>query len=375
MSNTTVRQGPLIGVRVLEFSGLGPGPFAGMMLADMGADVVRIDRAASPALDARDITGRGKRSVVLDLKTGDGLESAKALAAHADILLEGFRPGVMERLGLGPEVLQARNPRLIYGRITGWGQTGPLAHAAGHDLTYIAITGALAAIGPRDGKPVPPLNLVGDFGGGSMFLLFGLLCALHERHRSGRGQVIDAAMIDGVTALLSPLHGLREQGMWSGRRGENLLDGGAHFYTTYRTSDDAYIAVGPIEPQFYKLLLDRLGLANDAALTQQMQSDQWPDLTRKLESVFATRTRAEWVSLLEGTDACVAPVLDFDEAPDHPHNTARQAYVTIDGIRQAAPAPRFSRTPPKQPEPPGASGSELTALLQEWGLRLGHDAL
>jgi alpha-methylacyl-CoA racemase len=247
-----------------------------------------------------------------------------------------------------------------------------LAQAAGHDINYIAITGVLSAIGQRDQKPLPPLNLVGDFGGGSMFLLFGLLCALQERHRSGLGQVVDAAMIDGASAMLAPILGLREQGYWSGGRGANLLDGGAHFYTTYRTSDDAYISIGPIEPHFYALLLEKLGLSGDAALALQMQEDQWPAMTRQLEAVFALRTRAQWIELLEGTDVCFAPVLDFDEAPHHPHNAARQAYVTVGGVRQPAPAPRFSRTPTQTPHVPSAQGADMLAVCKEWGLPPDH---
>lgn len=366
MQTRQANRGPLTGLRVLEFSGLGPGPFAGMLLADMGADVVRVDRPPVRPADPAEVTARGKRSVVLDLKTESGRLSAQALAQHADVLIEGFRPGVMERLGLGPEALLAINPMLVYGRITGWGQQGPLAQAAGHDLNYIAITGALAAIGQRDGKPIPPLNLVGDFGGGTMFLLFGILSALYERQRSGQGQVVDAAMTDGAFALLAPIVGLRAGGHWPAERGGNLLDGGAHFYTTYRCADGAYISIAPIESHFYNLLRDKLGLADVPAFDAQMDAAQWPALSERLQQVFLTKTRAEWTALLEGTDACFAPVLDFDEAPRHPHNVARQSHVTLDGVLQPAPAPRFSRTPPSTPLAPRATGADTEAVITDW---------
>ncbi|TFZ03168.1 CoA transferase [Ramlibacter henchirensis] len=361
-------RGPLAGLKVLEFSGLGPGPFAGMLLADMGADVVRVDRPPSRHADPADITGRGKRSLVLDLKSAAGLATARGLAGRADVLIEGFRPGVMERLGLGPDELLAANPRLVYGRITGWGQHGPLAHVAGHDLNYIAITGALAAIGERGGRPVPPLNLVGDFGGGSMFLLFGVLCALHERARSGRGQVIDAAMTDGVNAMLAPILSLRALGQWTGKRGGNLLDGGAPFYNTYRCADGKYVAVGPIEPQFYQLLREKLGLLDAREFDGQMDTERWPDLARRLGSVFGSKTRAEWTALLEGTDVCFAPVLDFEEAPGHPHNRARESHYVQDGVTQPAPAPRYSRTPTRQPPSPCGIGGDAAAVCADWGL-------
>lgn len=369
MEANRTHRGPLAGLRVLEFSGLGPGPFAGMLLADMGADVVRIDRPphkAAQAADPTDITARGKRSVVLDLKAESGRKAAMALAQRADVLIEGFRPGVMERLGLGPQALLDSNPRLIYGRITGWGQDGPLAQAAGHDLNYIAITGALAAIGQRGGKPIPPLNLVGDFGGGTMFLLFGILSALHERHRSGLGQVIDAAMTEGACALLAPILALRAAGHWPAGRGGNLLDGGAHFYSTYRCADGAYISVAAIEPQFYALLREKLELADVPAFDAQMAHEQWPALSEQLAAVFLTRTRADWCALLEGTDVCFAPVLDFDEAASHTHNVARQTHLSIDGVTQPAPAPRFSRTPAATPSAPRAIGADTDTVLADW---------
>lgn len=365
-ANTDKGRGPLEGLKVLEFSGLGPGPFAGMLLADMGADVVRVDRSPSSHADPADITGRGKRALALDLKSAAGFATALGLAGKADVLIEGFRPGVMERLGLGPDELLAANPRLVYGRITGWGQHGPLAEVAGHDLNYIAITGALAAIGERGGRPVPPLNLVGDFGGGSMFLLFGVLCALQERVRSGRGQVIDAAMTDGVNAMLAPILSLRAMGQWTGERGGNLLDGGAPFYNTYRCADGKYVALGPIEPQFYHLLREKLDLLDVPEFDAQMDTERWPDLVRSLGSVFATRTRAEWTALLEGTDVCFAPVLDFDEATDHPHNRARRSHYVQDGVTQPTPAPRYSRTPTRKP-PPCAIVADA-AVCADWGL-------
>ena len=364
----TEGQGPLAGLKVLEFSGLGPGPLAGMLLADMGADVLRVDRAPARPANPADITSRGKRSVVLDLKHPGDLATARALAAKADVLIEGFRPGVMERLGLGPDALLAANPGLVYGRITGWGQDGPLSQAAGHDLNYIAITGALAAIGERGGKPIPPLNLVGDFGGGTMFLLFGVLCALHERSRSGRGQVVDAAMTEGAMALMAPILGLRADGQWAGPRGSNLLDGGAPFYATYRCADGGYVSVAPIEPQFYRLLRDKLGLLDLPEFDAQMDVERWPELGRRLEAIFATRTRAEWTALLEGTDVCFAPVLDFDEVPAHPHNVARRTHFAQGGVTQPMPAPRYSRTPARQPLPPGPVGGDAAAVLADWGV-------
>ncbi|ABB06164.1 CaiB/BaiF CoA transferase family protein [Burkholderia lata] len=368
MNANAHRNGPLAGLKVIEFAGLGPGPLAGMLLADLGADVVCIDRPAEAAGRFAGVSSRGKRSVVLDLKREDGRAAARALAARADMLIEGYRPGVMERLGLGPEALLALNPRLIYGRITGWGQTGPLAQAAGHDLNYIALTGALAAIGPRAGKPVPPLNLVGDFGGGTMFLLFGLLAALVERQASGRGQVVDAAMIDGALALLGPILELRAQGLWRDGRGSNLLDGGAHFYGTYRCADGAYISIGSIEPAFYALLREKLGISDDPAFDAQMNAADWPALSERMEAIFLTKTRDEWTSLLEGTDVCFAPVLDFDEAAAHPHNLARTSHITVAGVRQPAPAPRFSRTPAQTPAGPPVIGGDTDTVFSDWGV-------
>jgi alpha-methylacyl-CoA racemase len=359
--------GPLAGIRVVEFAGLGPVPFAGMLLSDMGADVVRIERGGVERLAAHDITARGRRFVALDLKNRDEAKTALDLACKADILLEGFRPGVMERLGLGPDDLLAHNPRLVYGRMTGWGQTGPLADAVGHDINYIAITGALAAIG-QDGKPIPPLNLVGDYGGGALYLVMGVLAALNEASRSGCGQVVDCAMVDGVLSLMSMFQSWLNIGSWNERREANLLDGGAHFYTTYACRDGRHIAVGAIEPQFYATLL-RLAQLEDPAFIAQRDPTQWPDLREKAQAVFLTRDRDEWAALLEGTDACVAPVLTMSEAPAHPHIAARASLVAKDGVLQAAPAPRFSRTPSAIQGAPPQQADDPGAILSAWAQR------
>ncbi len=361
--------GPLNDVRVIEMAGLGPGPFCAMMLADMGADVLRIDRPPrEPARrDPRtDLLNRGRRSVAVDLKHPQGAAAVLRLVERADVLIEGFRPGTMERLGLGPDTCLARNARLIYGRMTGWGQSGPLAHAAGHDINYIALSGALHAIGPSDGPPVPPLNLVGDFGGGGMYLAFGIVCALLEARRSGRGQVIDAAMTDGAASLLTMIFGLRAAGLWSDARGTNMLDGGAPFYGTYETADRRYVAIGPIEPKFYRELLGRLGQAAED-LPPREERTAWPALHEKFAALFRTRTREEWSRVLEGTDACFAPVLAPGEAPLHPHNKHRQTFIDIDGVVQPAPAPRFSRTPGAVQRPPPRPGEHGTDALREWG--------
>lgn len=363
--------GPLHTLRVIEFSGLGPGPLAGQLLADLGADVVTVDRR-SGAADATDINRRNKRSVALDLRNPEGLAAARLLLQDADVLVEGFRPGVMERLGLGPEPCLAANPRLVYGRMTGWGQTGPLAHTAGHDLNYLGITGALHAIGHAGGPPVPPLNLVADFGGGAMFLVFGILAALFERASSGRGQVVDAAMVDGVPAMMGLLHTLLAQGAWHEGRERNLLDGGAPFYRSYRTSDGGYITVGALEPAFFDELLRRAGLpAHDAALRDDR--DNWPAMRRRYEEVFAQRSCDEWMACFAGSDACVGPVLTMTEAAAHPHNAARGVFFRQEGVLQAAPAPRFDRTPAGHPRPPGAPGADTMAVLRECGA--GEDEL
>ena len=363
--------GPLQGVRVIEIAGIGPGPFAAMMLADMGAEVVRIVRtqnvpAIDPGVPPFDVLNRGRRSIAVDLKRPKAIEAVLRLAERADALIEGFRPGVMERLGLSPEVCLGRNPRLVFGRMTGWGQEGPLARAAGHDINYIALAGALAPIGRRGEAPLPPLNLVGDFGGGGMLLAFGVVCALVERHRSGKGQVVDAAMVDGAAILMAMFWGMRKAGFWSDERGANLLDTGAHFYEVYETSDGKYVSIGSIEPQFYAELLRLTGL-DPGDLPKQMERAHWPALKERLRSLFRTRTRDEWCALMEGTDVCFAPVLGLGEAPLHPHNRERGTFVEVAGTIQPRPAPRFSRTPPETPRPPAHAGQQTVEVLTEWG--------
>jgi alpha-methylacyl-CoA racemase len=366
-------KGPLTGLRVIEMVGIGPCPFAAMMLADMGADVIRIDRKPDPAAPnpyptlgtKYDVMARGRRSLALDVKHPRARQLLLDLVGKADALVEGFRPGVMERLGLGPDVCLARNPKLVYGRVTGWGQAGPLAPAAGHDLNYVALSGMLHAMGDADRPPAPPLNLVGDFGGGGMMLAFGVVCAMLEARASGRGQVVDAAMTDGAALLGAMMYGLRAHGSWSPARGANFLDGGAPFYATYACADGKFIAVGAIEPQFYAQLLALTG-ASDPAFARQWDGDDWPALKARFAALFATRTRDAWCALLEGTDACFAPVLDMDEAPRHPHNAARATFVDVDGVTQPAPAPRFSRTPGR-PGAVSAPGQDGAAILADWG--------
>ncbi len=360
--------GPLSGVKVVELQGIGPGPYCGMMLADMGAEIIRVDRAGSAGSPANtsDILARGRKSIAVDLKQEQGVETVLKLVADADVLIEGFRPGVMERLGLGPDVCLGRNERLIYGRMTGWGQYGSMAHAAGHDINYISLSGALHAIGGKDSTPVPPLNLVGDFGGGGMLLAFGIAAALYETSRSGKGQVIDAAMTDGSALLMNAIFGIMNRGQWSHERGTNLLDGGAHFYGTYTTKDKKWISIGSIEPQFYALLLEKTGLAGDDSMPRQMSRGDWPALQDKFTEVFAQKTRDEWDAIMLGTDICYAPILTFEEACANEHNSERQTFVEQDGITQAAPAPRFSRTEPTLPSTavaPGAHTDEILASL------------
>ncbi len=357
--------GPLKGLKVIELAGIGPAPFCAMLLADMGADVIRVERAGMSRQERT--LSRGRRTIVLDLKDPMALRTVLALIEQADALIEGFRPGVMERLGLGPEVCLARNPRLVYGRMTGWGQDGPLAQAAGHDINYIALTGALHAIGSAHGPPVPPLNLVGDFGGGGTLLAFGLVCALLEARSSGQGQVVDAAMTDGSALLMSMIYELKSAGFWHDERGHNILDGGAPFYNTYECLDGHWVAIGPIEPQFYALLLERCGIT-DPAFQSQYNQEQWPHLKTKLAAIFKTKTRADWCALLEGTDACFAPVLDLDEAPAHPHNQARQTFIEVEGAMQPAPAPRFSRTAPAIQPSATLSQEQIATVLKDWGL-------
>jgi alpha-methylacyl-CoA racemase len=361
--------GPLKGVRVVEFAGIGPGPFCAMLLSDMGADVVRIDRKGSGDGGAWQVVNRGRRSVGLDLKSEADRETALALIGKADALIEGFRPGVMERLGLGPEPCHARNPRLVYGRMTGWGQTGPLANAAGHDLNYIALTGALHAMGRKGDSPNPPLNLVGDYGGGALYLAMGICAALFESQRSGKGQVIDAAMTDGAASLTAMFWGMRHVGVWTDDRDGNLLDGGAHFYDTYETKDGGWVSIGSIEPQFYALLLDLTGLSSDPAFQGQMDRSQWPALSEKLAAVMKTKTRDEWCAIMEGTDVCYAPVLNWAEAPAHPHNAARQTFVEVAGVMQPNIAPRFSGTPSAIQGPPPKTGADNEAVFADWGIK------
>ena len=363
--------GPLSGVRVLEFEAIGPAPFCAMMLADMGADVLRVDRPSDPGLGvarrrATDVLARGRRSITVDMKRPSGVEAVLAIAARADVVVEGFRPGVLERLGLAPDTLLARNPRLVIGRMTGWGQAGPLADRAGHDIDYIALSGALQAIGRAGERPVPPLNLVGDFGGGGMLLAFGIACALHEAKRSGRGQVVDAAMVDGAGLLSAMFFGLAADGTWNETRGDNLLDGGAPWYDTYETRDGRHVAVGAIEPRFYAELLDRLGL-DVATLPAQYDRSGWPALRERFAETFRTRTRNEWMQVFDGSDACVAPVLSFSEATTHPHAVARNAHVDVGGVVQPAPAPRFSRSSLRTPAAPPLRGENGRAALSDWG--------
>ena len=361
-----MRQGPLTGLRIIEFGGIGPGPFCGMLLSDLGADVVRIDRKGGRSGQPTNITDRGRRSVALDLKQPESIEVCLDLIEKADALFEGFRPGVMERLGLGPDVALARNPKLIYGRMTGWGQTGPLARAAGHDINYIAISGALHAIG-RAEKPIPPLNVVGDFGGGSLYLALGLLAGVIHARETGIGQVVDCAVSEGAASLMSLFYSFAHDGLWRDQREANLIDGAAHFYNTYQCADGAWVSIGPIEPNFYAILLEKAGI-DDPAFQNQRDRAHWPALTQKLAAIFAARTRDEWCALLEGTDACFAPVLNLKEAPLHPHNVAREAFVEIGGITQPAPAPRFSRTPGRVQGPPPALGAHTHEALADWGV-------
>jgi alpha-methylacyl-CoA racemase len=363
--------GPLSGLRVIELASIGPGPMCGMLLADLGADVVRVDRLLPSGLGVAmqpqfDVNGRNRRSIALDLKLSAGRDVVLRLLKTADVLIEGMRPGVTEKLGLGPDDCWAVNPRLIYGRMTGFGQTGPLAHAAGHDLNYIALTGVLHAIGPAGGAPTPPLNLVGDYGGGALYLAFGILAAVFERQRSGLGQVVDAAMVDGAASLASLFYGLQAAGDWLGARGTNLLDGGAPFYSTYTTADGLLISLAPIEPKFFALLAKALGLADHLVQGQHNRS-LWPEMRAAITHAVLQRTRAQWCQLLEGTDVCFAPVLSFEEAAHHPHAAARKAFVEVAGVVQPAPAPRFGRTPAAHPQPAPFDGQHTQALLAQAG--------
>ncbi|MBK7414588.1 MAG: CoA transferase [Dechloromonas sp.] len=364
--------GPLQGIKVVEFAALGPAPMGAMLLADLGAEVLRIERKSSvsgrPIADLFDpkidILNRSRRVVALNMKQPEAIETALRLIEQADVLIEGFRPGVMERLGVGPDVCLARNPKLVYGRMAGWGQSGALAHAAGHDINYLSLSGALHAIGEKGGKPVAPLNLVADCGGGAMLLAMGVMAGVVSARSTGQGQVVDAAMTDGAAVLMSMMYTLKAMGQWTQERGDNLLDGGAHFYDTYQCSDGKWLSVGAIEPQFYALLLEKTGI-DDPAFKAQWDRSQWPALKEKLAAVLATRTRDAWCAVFEGSDACVAPVLDMDEAPLHAHNLSRNTFIEVNGIIQPAPAPRFSGTPAGQPTPPQPDGD--AQVLSDWG--------
>ncbi|MCZ6869566.1 MAG: CaiB/BaiF CoA-transferase family protein [Gammaproteobacteria bacterium] len=358
--------GPLAGFRIIELAGIGPGPFCGMMLSDMGADVIRVDRIAGEPRRPRDVLARNRRSIAIDLKKPEGVELVLRLCEKSHALFEGFRPGVTERMGLGPEDCMARNPKLVYGRMTGWGQEGPLAQAAGHDINYIGLAGALHAIGRKGERPVPPLNLIGDFGGGGMLLAYGLVCGLLEAERSGKGQVVDAAMVDGTAALMAMFFSMGAGGGFNDERGTNMLDSGAHFYDTYETKDGKFVCVGSIEPQFYALLVEKGGLDSDR-FGDQMDRSRWPEYKQELEQVFRAKTRDEWCEIMEGSDVCFAPVLSIFEAPQHPHNQYRSTFVEIDGVVQPAPAPRFSRTPAQVRGSAKSPGADTTEILSELG--------
>ncbi|MBL4836090.1 MAG: CoA transferase [Kordiimonadaceae bacterium] len=357
--------GPLSGIRIIEVVGIGPGPFAGMMLADMGAEVIIVDRPGPPTLlDFKvDINRRGKRSIVLDLKSAEDKETFLKLCETADGLFEGFRPGTMEKLGLGPDDIASRNSRLVYGRMTGWGQTGPLAKTAGHDLNYISLSGALHAMGAPGTAPPVPLNLVGDYGGGGMMLAFGLVCALLEAKTSGKGQTIDVSMVEGSSALMSIFHSMKSSGMWDGTRGTNMLAGDAHFYDTFETADAKYVSFGAIELPFMQIFVEKAGL-DPSWLSNHLNVQKWPELKQELTTIFKSKTRAEWQSLLDGTDACFAPILTMDEALSHPHNIARESFVEVDGVMQPAPTPKFSRTAPKVQHGPSPKGTDTDAILK-----------
>jgi alpha-methylacyl-CoA racemase len=361
--------GPLQGLKLIEIAGIGPGPYCAMVLADMGAEVIRVVRPGPDALVrdvSKDLLSRGRRSIGVDLKHPDGVATVLALVERADGLFEGFRPGVMERLGLGPDVCLARNPRLVYGRMTGFGQEGPLAHTAGHDINYIALAGVLAHLGRKGQPPTPPINLVGDFGGGGLLLAFGMVCALLERVQSGRGQVVDAAMVDGAAALMTIFHGAEQSGFWSDELGTNMLDSGAPFYDVYETSDGRYVSIGAIEPQFYAKLLELTGL-KDEPLPGQMDREGWEKVRARLTEIFRSKSRDAWCALMEGTDSCFAPVLSMSEARRHEHNRARELFVEVDGVEQPRPAPRFSRTDSAIQRPPSPGAAHTDEVLTDWG--------
>lgn len=357
--------GPLVGVKIVEFAGIGPGPFACMMLSDMGADIVSIHRPGQARSHLVNFVNRGRHAIELDLKKPADVEAALKLIEMADVLVEGFRPGIMEKLGLGPDVALKRNERLVYGRMTGWGQEGPLAQAAGHDINYVAVTGALDSFRASNGERVSPLNLVGDYGGGALYLVVGVLAGLLEAKKSGKGQVLDVAMCDGVASLITMFHSLRAIGMWTDTPGTNLLDGGAHFYRVYETKDGKHFSLGAIEPQFYAELLQRMGI-DDEDFKAQSDREGWPKLQKKLEAIFKTKTRAEWSEILEGTDACAMAVQTMNEAPDHPHLKFRNTFVEYNGRRQPAPAPRFSRTPSQIQGSPAEGATDVAHAIEAW---------
>jgi alpha-methylacyl-CoA racemase len=372
MSGGGTSHGPLAGYKIIEIAGIGPGPFAAMMLSDMGAEVVRVERVQAVRDSASsnwDVMQRGRKNVAIDLKHADGVEALLQLVDRADALIEGFRPGVMERLGVGPDVCLARNKKLVFGRMTGWGQDGPYANSAGHDINYIALAGALAHFGRAGEAPVPPLNMVGDFGGGGMLLAYGVVCALLEAQRSGAGQVVDASMVDGSAILMSMFWGFKNIGLHNeNARGTNMLDTGAHFYDVYKCSDGKFVSIGSIEPQFYAQLLQLTGLASDAEFANQQDRTIWPKLKQRLTDVFATKSQAQWCQIMEGTDVCFAPVLTMSEAAKHPHNVARQTFIEVNGVAQPAPAPRFSRTNATVSHGPVAAGENTREVLQSWGV-------
>ena len=375
MASASASRGPLTGYKIIEIAGIGPGPFAAMMLSDMGAEVIRVERVQAvrdtQSSNANwDVMQRGRKNVAIDLKHVDGVEALLQLVEKADAMIEGFRPGVMERLGVGPDVCLARNKKLVFGRMTGWGQDGPYANAAGHDINYIALAGALAHFGRAGEAPVPPLNMVGDFGGGGMLLAYGVVCALLEAQRSGAGQVVDAAMVNGSAILMSMFWGFKNIGLHDeNARGTNMLDTGAHFYDVYKCSDGKFVSIGSIEPQFYAQLLQLTGLASDAEFANQQDRTMWPKLKQRLTEVFATKTQAEWCKIMEGTDVCFAPVLTMSEAAKHPHNVARKTFIEIAGTTQPAPAPRFSRTVASLPTAPVGAGANTREVLQSWGIQ------
>jgi alpha-methylacyl-CoA racemase len=373
--------GPLEGIRIVELAGIGPGPFCAMLLSDMGAEVIRVDRAAIVGQDTdRDgndarynLLSRGRRNIAVDLKNAAGVDATLRLIDGADALLEGFRPGVMERLGLGPDLCLARNPKLVYGRMTGWGQDGPIAHIAGHDINFIALSGVLHTIGEAGGPPVPPLNLVGDFGGGALYLAMGVLAGIISARSTGRGQVIDCSMVEGSASLMMMMYGALASGAWKEERGANRTDGGAHYYQVYETRDGEHVAIGAIEPQFYALLLKHTGLEGED-LPPQTDRAQWPAMQERLQRIFKTKTRAEWVEIMQETDICFAPVLRMSEALKHPHNVHRESFVEIEGIPQPAPAPRFLGTPTRVQRPPARVGEHTDAVLRDWGFSAGEIA-